>query len=167
MVISLERGADCLPLHPKTALSVASFTVLVPAYPGCPGKQAVKRVYIAVVVVVVIISDAASYSLATRRSGRGRSYCPQHRRRTFRNEYGGDLLSLPPFLSHPFHPLFRPHFLFFHFLILAFPIQIPSLPLFFFPFPLPLPLPSLPFSHKSSKEAEGTMLAVRRMWERK
>ena len=56
MVISLERGADRLhmvqlmPLHPKIPLSLASFksrlvfTFLVPAYPGCPGKKAVKRV---------------------------------------------------------------------------------------------------------------------------
>ena len=58
MVICLEQGADCLhmvqlmPLHPKTASSLASFkystqtgfTFLVPAYPGCPGKQVVKWV---------------------------------------------------------------------------------------------------------------------------
>ena len=51
MVISLERGADCLlvvqlmPLYPKTPSSLASFKsrlvlhFLVPAYPGCPGKR--------------------------------------------------------------------------------------------------------------------------------
>ena len=39
-----------MPLHPKTQLSLASFksrldcTFLVPAYPGCPGKEAFKRV---------------------------------------------------------------------------------------------------------------------------
>jgi len=56
VVIRLQQGADCLhmvqlmPLHPKTPSSLASFksrlvfTFLVPAYPGCPGKQAVERV---------------------------------------------------------------------------------------------------------------------------
>jgi len=56
VVVCLERGADCLhmvqlmPLHPKTPSSLASFQsrlVLplgVPAYPGCPGKEAAKRV---------------------------------------------------------------------------------------------------------------------------
>ena len=56
MVICLERGADYLhmvqlmPLHPKTPPSLVSyksklvfFTFLVPADPGCPGKEAVKR----------------------------------------------------------------------------------------------------------------------------
>jgi len=39
-----------MPLHPKTPPSLASFksklvfNFLVPAYPGCPGKEAVKRV---------------------------------------------------------------------------------------------------------------------------
>ena len=48
MVICLEQGADCfhmvqlMPLHPKTKLS--DFTFLVPAYPSCPVKEAVKRV---------------------------------------------------------------------------------------------------------------------------
>jgi len=56
VVISLERGADCLhivqlmPLYPKTPSSLASFksrlvfTFLVPAYTGCPEKEAAKRV---------------------------------------------------------------------------------------------------------------------------
>ena len=54
VVICLERGADCLhmvqlmPLHRKTPPSLASFKSrlvlpLVPAYPGCPGKEAVRR----------------------------------------------------------------------------------------------------------------------------
>ena len=55
MDICLEQGADCLhmvqmmPLPPETPLSLASFksrlvlTFLVPAYPGCPGKEAVER----------------------------------------------------------------------------------------------------------------------------
>ena len=53
VVICLERGADCLhmvqlmPVHPKaTCPSLASFKskliLLVPAYPGCPGKEAVE-----------------------------------------------------------------------------------------------------------------------------
>jgi len=55
VVISLEQGADCLhmvqlmPLHPKTPSSrhiwiQTGFSFLVPAYPGCTGKEAVKRV---------------------------------------------------------------------------------------------------------------------------
>ena len=55
MVICLERGADCLhmvqliPLHPKTLSSrliqiQTGSTCLVPAYPGCPGREAVKGV---------------------------------------------------------------------------------------------------------------------------
>jgi len=54
VVICLERGADCLYmvqlmlLYPKTPSSLAllksspAFTALVPAYPGCPRKEAVK-----------------------------------------------------------------------------------------------------------------------------
>ena len=49
MLSCLERGANCLhmfqlmPLYPTVSLaSLQSF--LVPAYPGCPGKDAVKRV---------------------------------------------------------------------------------------------------------------------------
>ena len=58
MVICLERGADCLhmvqlmPLpSPNPIISYlieieTGFTFLsVPAYPGCPGKEAVKRLY--------------------------------------------------------------------------------------------------------------------------
>ena len=53
MVSCLEQGANCLqvmPLLPQTPSSLASFeiqtgfTFLVPTYPGCPGKEAVKRV---------------------------------------------------------------------------------------------------------------------------
>ena len=62
MVICLERGVDLLhmaqlmPLHPKTPSSLASFkiqtgfTFQVPAYPGCPGKEAVKKCNVVVVV---------------------------------------------------------------------------------------------------------------------
>ena len=50
MVICLERGADLhmaqlmpLPLTVSCSGKIQiGFTVLVPAYPGCPGKEAVK-----------------------------------------------------------------------------------------------------------------------------
>jgi len=54
MVVCLERGADCLhmvqlmPLpspksnHLLPHLNPDWFTFLVPAYPGCPGKETVK-----------------------------------------------------------------------------------------------------------------------------
>jgi len=48
VVIGLERGADShmaqLMLLPLTVscYSKIGFTFLVPAYPGCPGKEAVK-----------------------------------------------------------------------------------------------------------------------------
>jgi len=52
MVICLERGADMhmsqlMPLPLPLTVSCSSkiqigFTFLVPAYPGCPGKEAVK-----------------------------------------------------------------------------------------------------------------------------
>jgi len=57
VVYCSERGADCLhmvqlmplppPLPPKTPLSLAPFksrlvTFLIPAYPGCPGKEAIE-----------------------------------------------------------------------------------------------------------------------------
>jgi len=55
VVICLERGADCLLMVQLTPLpspsSLASFrsrllvfTFLVLAYPGCPGKEAIKSV---------------------------------------------------------------------------------------------------------------------------
>jgi len=52
MVVCLERGADCLhmvQLMPNPVISCliliqAGFTFLVPAYPGSPGKEAVKQV---------------------------------------------------------------------------------------------------------------------------
>jgi len=53
VVICLERCAECLHMvhicHPETPSSLASFnpdwlTFLVPAYPGCAGKEAVKWV---------------------------------------------------------------------------------------------------------------------------
>jgi len=50
MVICLERGADMrmaqlipLPLTVSCSSKIQiGFTILVPAYPGCPGKEAVK-----------------------------------------------------------------------------------------------------------------------------
>jgi len=53
VVICLEQGTDCLhmvqlmPLHPYHLLPYLNpdwFYLLVPAYPGCPGKEDVKRV---------------------------------------------------------------------------------------------------------------------------
>ena len=56
MIICLERGTDCLhvvqlmPLpsqNPMVSCLIqiqTGFTFLVPAYPGCPGKEAVRRV---------------------------------------------------------------------------------------------------------------------------
>jgi len=40
--------------HLLPHLSPDWFCLLVPAYPGCPGKEAVKRVVVVVVVVLVI-----------------------------------------------------------------------------------------------------------------
>ena len=50
MVICLERGADMhmaqlmpLPLTVSSSSKIQiGFTFLVPAYPGCPGKEAIK-----------------------------------------------------------------------------------------------------------------------------
>ena len=56
MVICLERGADLhvaqlmrLPLNVSCFIEIQiGFTFLVPAHPGCPGKRAVKWVYVCV-----------------------------------------------------------------------------------------------------------------------
>ena len=62
MVICLERDADLhtaqlMPL-PVTVFCFSkiqiSFTFLVPAHPGSPGKRAVKRVYVAVFLFVFV-----------------------------------------------------------------------------------------------------------------
>jgi len=65
VVICLERGAGCLPMvklmpmHPKTPSSLALFksrlvlTFLVPAYSGCPGKEALNG-FVAVVVITIV-----------------------------------------------------------------------------------------------------------------
>jgi len=66
VVICLEQGADSMhmvqlmPSHPKTASFLASFksrpvgiTFLVPAYLGCPGKEAVNGCVVAVVCILL------------------------------------------------------------------------------------------------------------------
>ena len=61
MVICLERGADLhmaqlmpLPLTVSCFSKIQiGFTFLVPAYPGSPGKRAVKRVCVCVCVAIV------------------------------------------------------------------------------------------------------------------
>jgi len=54
MVICLERGLNDLhmvqlmplpPRHLLIRLSPEWFTILAPAYPGCSGKEAVKRLF--------------------------------------------------------------------------------------------------------------------------
>ena len=65
MVICLERGADLhtaqlmpLPLTVSCFNKVQiGFTLLVPAYPGSPGKRAAKRVYVYMHVCYVIIGQ--------------------------------------------------------------------------------------------------------------
>ena len=55
MVICLEQGADCFAYGPVDATAIPKphhilpqiqngFTFLVPAYPGCPEKEAIKWV---------------------------------------------------------------------------------------------------------------------------
>ena len=66
MVICLERGANDLhmvqlmPLPPPSSLASLKsrmvFTFLVPAYPGCPGKEAVKWVFVFVLAYVCYFS---------------------------------------------------------------------------------------------------------------
>jgi len=61
MVICLERGADLhmaqlmpLPLTVSFSSKIQiGFTVLVPAYPGCPGKEAVKWLLLLLLCVVI------------------------------------------------------------------------------------------------------------------
>jgi len=63
VVICLERGADLhmaqlmpLPLTVSCFSKIhVVFTFLVPAYPGSPGKRAVKRVCVCVVCVCVCV----------------------------------------------------------------------------------------------------------------
>ena len=65
MVIFLERGANDLhmvqlmPLPPSHLLLQQNpewFILLVPTYPGCPGKKAVKRVCVCGVCVLAFTS---------------------------------------------------------------------------------------------------------------
>jgi len=47
VVVCLEQGADLhmaqlMPLSSRSSKIQIGFTFLVPAYPGCPGKEAVK-----------------------------------------------------------------------------------------------------------------------------
>jgi len=61
MVICLEQGADLhlaqlmpLPLTVSCFSKIQiGFTFLLPAYPGSPGKRAVKRVYVCACVFVL------------------------------------------------------------------------------------------------------------------
>ena len=60
MVICLERGADLhmaqvksLPLTVSCSSKIQiGFTFLVPAYPGCPGKEAVKWLLLLLLLIV-------------------------------------------------------------------------------------------------------------------
>ena len=63
MAVCLERGANDLhvvqlmPLPPHRLLLQQNpewFILLVPAYPGCPGKKAVKRLCVCVCVVFIL-----------------------------------------------------------------------------------------------------------------
>ena len=68
VVVCLERGADCLhmvqlmPMPPQTTKSLALFqfrlifAFLIPAYTGCPRKEAAKRVVGIVAVAVVVLA---------------------------------------------------------------------------------------------------------------
>ena len=78
MVICLERGANDLhmvqlmPLPPHHLLLQQNpewSILLVPAYPGCPGKKAVKRVCVCVCVCVFV---ACGYSRHLQIFGTGR-----------------------------------------------------------------------------------------------
>jgi len=61
-----------MPLHPKTASSLAlfkystqtGFTFLVPSYPGFPGKQLVKWVLLLLLSGLVVYNDSVVSSLA-------------------------------------------------------------------------------------------------------
>jgi len=63
VVVSLEQGADLhmaqlmpLPLTVSCCSKIqTSFTFLVPAHPGSPGKRAVKRVCVCVCVCVCVL----------------------------------------------------------------------------------------------------------------
>ena len=59
MVVCLEQGANDLHYGPADATATPSSLAsaksrMVPAYPGCPGKKAVKQLCMCVSVVTVI-----------------------------------------------------------------------------------------------------------------
>jgi len=65
VVVCLERGADCLhmvqlmPMPPQSLALFKSrliFAFLIPAYTGCPRKEAAKRVVGIVAVAVVVLA---------------------------------------------------------------------------------------------------------------
>ena len=67
MIICLERGANDLyvvqltPLPPRHLLLQQNpewFILLVPTYPGCPGKKGVKRLCVCVCVFSVLLIPA-------------------------------------------------------------------------------------------------------------
>ena len=66
MVICLERGADLhmaqlmpLPLTVSCSSKIQiGFTFLVPAYPGCPGKEAVKWLLLLLYFTACIVMQA-------------------------------------------------------------------------------------------------------------
>jgi len=70
MVVCLERGADLyiaqlmpLPLTVSCFSKIQiGFTFLVPAHPGSPGKRAVKRVCVCVIVYQVHVSECTCFS---------------------------------------------------------------------------------------------------------
>ena len=75
MVVCLERGADLhmaqlmpLPLTVSCSSKIQiGFTFLVPAYPGCPGKEAIKwllllQVSFSVYMLVIFLATFTSYS---------------------------------------------------------------------------------------------------------
>jgi len=65
MVICLERGADLhmaqlmlLPLTVSCSSKIQiGFTFLVPAYPGCPGKEAVKWLLLLFILCAKFLSE--------------------------------------------------------------------------------------------------------------
>ena len=68
MVICLERGADLrmaqvmpLPLTVSCSSKIQiGFTFLVPAHPGCPGKETVKWLLLLLLLLFVVIGDYGS-----------------------------------------------------------------------------------------------------------
>ena len=73
VVICLEQGADLhmaqlmpLPLTVSCFSKIQiGFTFLVPAHPGSPGKRAVKRVCVCVLVFILLLCRSTGYMMAT------------------------------------------------------------------------------------------------------